>query len=242
MDNLDTKFMQRALKVSTFNLQPKDFQSLKYKKEIRTLLATNFFPGFNLDTTNSGVNLTYLNGLVKKLKQLSSSNFNMVFKYPLTGSGPGEVLLYFLIDNGILGGGSSAGVDLIVDGNGYEVKAVDVTRDGYAINFKLGSTFQVSDLVKRAQDIKKQIGEFGSEVNKTTISKIKEVYPDEWNKLENDFRDRAYNNYFKNHPIIFMYNKTQKIGEVISIKEVKKEDIEFERVTSGVIKPKIRVR
>ena len=52
--DLDSKFLQRAQKVTSFNLSPNDFTSLKYKGEIQFLFKTHFFPKFNLDKTIKG--------------------------------------------------------------------------------------------------------------------------------------------------------------------------------------------
>ena len=65
--------------------------------------------------------------------------------------------------------------------------------------------------------------------------------PKEWKKIENEYKNQAYD-YFKDHDVIFMNNKTKKIGEVIAIKKVGKSDIELENITSGTVKPAIKVK
>ena len=52
--DLDTEFLKRAQKVTSFNLQTKDFESLKYKSEIQHLFHMHFFPKFDLDNTLKG--------------------------------------------------------------------------------------------------------------------------------------------------------------------------------------------
>ena len=47
--------------------------------------------------------------------------FSSIYKYNIKGVGPGEVMLYFLLNNGHLGGGSSAGVDIVDAAGSFEV-------------------------------------------------------------------------------------------------------------------------
>ena len=42
--DLDTEFLKRAQKVTSFNLQTKDFESLKYKAEIQHLFNSELGP------------------------------------------------------------------------------------------------------------------------------------------------------------------------------------------------------
>tara|TARA_E500000178_G_C16944741_1_gene718224 strand:+ start:218 stop:988 length:771 start_codon:yes stop_codon:yes gene_type:complete len=234
-------FIQRAMQVTSFNLLATDFQSLDYKKEIQYLFSTHFFPRIDIKFQDT-VDAAKLNTEITKLKRANKSNFEHLHKYNLKGIGPGEVVLYFLLNKGHLGGGSSAGVDLVVGQQKYEIKAVDLSGDGKQVfNFKTGGTFNTSDLIARALKMKSDVNGSGEGVSKGVINKIKEQMPTEWKKLEDDYRKRVYDNYFKNHVMIFMNNKTAKIGEIIAVKTVAKKDIEFERVTSGVIKPRVNI-
>ena len=52
--DLNTEFLKRAQKVTSFNLQTKDFESLQYKAEIQHLFHMHFFPDFDLDNTIKG--------------------------------------------------------------------------------------------------------------------------------------------------------------------------------------------
>ena len=241
VDELDRNFIKRAMKVTSFNLSTKDFESLTNKKEIQYLFGTHFFPKFDFKYTLNGVNLAKLNKAIDMLKSEDRSNFDALHKYNLKGVGPGEATLYFLINNGKLGGGSSAGIDLIVNGKGYEVKAVSVSADRYAYNFKLGGTFDTSKLINELRDLKKQTGVAGAEVNGTDIKNIQRKIPGAFEKIEKKFQEVTYNNYFKNHEIIFIYNTGPKTGSIAAIKKVQKSDIQLERVTSGVIKPRVKL-
>ena len=240
--DLDLEFMLTAEKVTSFNFKPQDFQSTKYKSEIQFLIKKHFFTQFNMSDTVSNISMLNLNSAIKRLKMHDMNKFRMLFKYPLLGSGPGEVLLYFLIDNCHLGGGSSAGVDIITPNKSYEVKAAMVSPKGYVYDFKLGSNFSTADIMKDVANLKKNMGEAGSEINVTTIERIKKKYPDEWAKIEKQYQDITYEKYFKHHDIIFMTNNpTTKLGDVVAIKTVNKSDISIERITSGVIKPRVKI-
>jgi len=47
---------------------------------------------------------------------------------------------------------------------------------------------------------------------------------------------------FKNHKIIFINNRSEpKLGLIESIKQVGIDDIMIERITSGTVKPKVRL-
>ena len=239
---MDLEFVRRAERVTSFNLNANDFTTLKFKKEIQHLFHKHFFPNFDLSKTGRGINMNAINRLIDTLRSENREMLGKLHAYPLKGVGPGEATIFFLVDDAHLGGGSSAGLDIVTSTKGYEVKAVSVGRDGYATNFKLGGTFQIADLVKRAQDLKAAAGlGSGSEVNGGNIEDIKKKFPLEWAKLEEDFAERAYQNYFKNHEIIFIYNTGPKLGNIAAVKQVKKSDIVFERVTSGTIKPKVKL-
>ena len=240
--DLDMDFLRRAEKVTSFNLTAKDFESLKHKREIQYLFNKNWFPDFNLKDTVKGVDATRLNQRIRQLRTNDPKNFEKMHKYPLKGIGPGEATLYFLIDDGHLGGGSSAGVDLVVGSKKYEVKAVNITSNNEATNFKLGATFSTSSIITGIQRLKKEAGlGAGSEVNKTELEKIRQKFPTELAKFEQDYVNLAYNNYFKSHEIIFIRNTGRNIGDIEAVKKVGKKDIRLERVTSGVIKPVVKL-
>lgn len=238
---LDREFIDRALHVTSFNLTAKDFESTKYKKEIQFLFGTHFFPKFDMTYTVDKVDKVQLNAAIKKLKSESAAKFSALHSYNLKGIGPGEATLYFLINNARLGGGGSAGLDLVVGSNGYEVKAVTVTSDGYASNFKLGGTFDTSDIINQIRELKKKVGGTGAEVNQSEIKVIKSKFPKEYAAIEKKYIETAYESYFKHHPIIFIYNTGPNLGLIAAVKTVKKEDIQLERVTSGVIKPRVKL-
>jgi len=239
---MDNAFIKKALKVTSFNLVAKDFESLKYKKEIQFLFSTHFFPSVNIKFLKSA-NQRQLNNIITKLRTAESANFQHLYKYNIKGVGPGEVMMYYILDNAHLGGGSSAGLDLVVGNKGYEIKAVDYSPQGYVNNFKVGGTFSMADIIRGVQDLKKKAGlGTGAEVNSSDLKKLEEKFPNEIKHYYKEYAEVTYKNYFKNHEIIFLSNKNgggYSLGDVISIKKVEKKDIIFERITSGTIKPRV---
>jgi hypothetical protein len=240
---LNVDFIRRAEKVISFNLTADDFQSVEYKKEIQWLFTKNFFPAFDINHyAMDTVDISKLNVAINRLKIISKSGYEKLHKYNIKGIGPGEVVMYYLLNKGHLKGGSSAGVDLVVGSAQYEIKAVDISPDGkIANNFKTGGTFSTSDLIDRAEKLKTKVGAGGEGVNGAAIKQIIAKFPKEWKKLEEDYKKRVYDNYFKNHEIIFINNKSTKLGEIAAIKKIQLNDIFFERVTSNVIKPKVAI-
>lgn len=246
MADLDMEFISRAMKVTSFNLVSKDFESLKHKKEIQHLFNLNFFPNADMSKMLDRVDQKKMNALIATLRKENSSNFESLYRYNIKGVGPGEVMLYFILNNGHLGGGSSAGLDLVVGSKGYEVKAVDYSPQGYVNNFKVGGTFSMADIMRGVQDLKKAAGlGSGSEVNGAHLAAIEKQFPEEIKRYYDQYADVTYKNYFKNHEIIFLSNKKgggYQLGDVIAVMQVKKEQIRFERITSGTIKPRVMMK
>jgi len=245
VETFDASFIKRATKVTSFNLQARDFESLNYKREIQYLFKTYFFPNFDLSTTLRGFDANKFNGLVDDLKSENARALAALHKYPLKGVGPGEVLMYFLIDDAHLGGGSSAGVDLIVGTEQYEIKSVERHSSGYVYGFKLGGTVNISDVTQDIVALAKKYKDDlkltrPTEIGKGALKKLSELAPREYNEIVGRYREAAYDGYFKLHPIIFMYNSTKRnIGKIIAVQDVQLNDIDIDAVTSGTIKPKV---
>lgn len=246
MADLDMSFIRNAMKVTSFNLSAKDFESLRYKKEIQHLFHMNFFPKFDMNRTLDAVNPGKLSSAIKALRQSDSSKFENIYRYNIKGVGPGEVMIYFLCNNAHLGGGSSAGLDLVDKSGGYEIKAVDYSPQGYVNNFKVGGTFSMADIMRGVQKLKEAAGlGRGSEVNAGDLKKIEDRFPEELKRYYEQYADVTYRNYFRNHKIIFLSNKRgggYQLGDLIDIKKVEKKDIQFERITSGTIKPRVMMK
>ena len=260
--DLDVNFLNRAQKVTSFNLRTRDFESLQYKAEIQHLFQRHFFPDFDLDTTMKGQpNVDALNRAITALKKESFINYNRMHFYNLKGVGPGEATLYFLLDDGHLGGGGSAGVDLVCAGSKYEVKACLVSKDGSLSGFKLGGTAPVGPIVTKLVEYKEQLGfktagKGQNEVNSSQMAAIKKNFPREYAKLEADY-GRIAGKYFGSVPVIFVNNnssnkvdpedtaeKTRQLGSaagnIVAIRKVEQKHIKMQVATQGTLKPMIR--
>ena len=253
VDDLDVEFLNRAQKITSFNLKTADFESLKYKAEIQHLFHRHFFPKFDLDETISGdVTTNSANKVIKKLKSIDKSAFNKLHFYNLKGVGPGEATLFFICDKAHLGGGASAGVDVIIAGKKYEVKAAQYSKaTGTVYGFKLGGTVPLGDMVTKAVELKNRLGlttagKGQNEVNKTQIEAIRKKFPSDWSQIESKYGRAAYK-YFGTTPVIFMNNNstggrlTSEGGEIVSIKTVKFSDIQIDTITQGTIKPRVKL-
>ena len=247
MRNLDNGFIKKALDRTTFNIGEKDMQSTKYKSEIRYLYMQHMFPNFPERLFVSQVNKNSLNRAINALKKESSSQFLNLLKFQPGGLGPGEVLMYFLIDGAQLGGAGSAGVDLIVGGQKYEIKAAVIRADGSeAYGYKTGGTFNIADLMSRFTDLKRRAGGGGSmtEIGVKDIALMKSKGLEaEYNQLNEDYAKRAYDNYFKTHNIMFIRNNPGSgIGTIEALMTPRINQIGIERMTSGIIKPTVYLK
>lgn len=253
VSDLDSEFIARATKVRSFNIKGADLESTKYKAEIQHLYATYQFPDFDLEKTIKGMNVGKINKLIDQLKTIDRGNFDALYDYQPKGVGPGEALLYFLIDDAVLGGGTSAGVDVKIGGSNYEVKGANLSADKRSVyGFKLGGTVDVTNMVNKAVQYKEELGfttagKGKNEVNKTQMAAIKKKYPREWAKIEKEYADKAHR-YFGNTPVIFFNNNrsgggklTKAAGNIITVKTVRKNDIEIDTITQGTIKPRVKI-
>jgi hypothetical protein len=253
VNELDIEFLNRAQKITSFNLKTADFETMKYKAEIQHLFHRHFFPKFDLSKTLGGdITMNGANKIIKDLKSIDKSAFAKLHFYNLKGVGPGEATLFFICDKAVLGGGASAGVDVIIAGNKYEVKAAQYSKATNTVyGFKLGGTVPLGDMVTKAVKLKNSLGmrtagKGQNEVNKSQIDAIRKKFPQEWKKIEMQYA-RASAKYFGNTPVIFINNNgsggrlTSDGGEIVSIKKVKLTDIQIDTITQGTIKPRVKI-
>lgn len=266
VDGLDLDFINRCSVSNAFEIDNRDLQTTDFKSEIRFLICRKYFPELQTSdiflpkiTTAKALNtsLDIIDSLDSRaLKQLLQLNAG-------SGLGPGEALLYFLLDNVSIGGGSSAGVDVIDGGTKYELKAVKLRKkDMMLTDFKLGGTVDISGIQKKLMDLKKAMletlpkvkegektGINGDHIKAFQNQKVKKVIKERgltnYEDLEKEFQELAYNEYFKAHPIIFMGSKganSSEMGRVFAIMQVQKKDIRMHQVTSSTIKPGIVIK
>lgn len=250
MISLDTTFIKRATRVTSFNLTSADFTKNDYKREIQSLYQQYMFGSFDPDMALDKIDILKYNKLVKLLKSDSKDQYEKLHNLSLRGVGPGEAVLFLLTKEGHLGGGSSAGVDLVVGTTKYEVKAVKwkskATKD-YVSDFKLGGNIQ--GMTQLESEIQKDMFARGytnspgaAEIKGSLFQQFEKDDKAAYKVFEARYQKLA-KEYFSGHETIFIQTESNQpdFGEIITIKRVKEEDIKMERYTSRSIKPLVRV-
>ena len=248
---MDNDFIKRATRVTAFNLNSADFTTTKYKKEIQHLYRQHMFGSFNPDDALKTLDKRKYNQLIDILKKDDKEQYDKLHNLQLKGVGPGEAVLYLLTKDGHLGGGSSAGIDLVVGSSKYEVKAVKwkskVTKD-YVADFKLGGN--IPGMTQLEADLQRAFYEMGytstqgaPEIKGSLFALFKKENPGAYDVLEKRYQKLAQS-YFGSHNTVFIQTESNQpdFGEIISIQRVQASDIEMERYTSRSIKPIVKVR
>ena len=191
------------------------------------------------------------NLLVNILKNDDKEQYEKLHNLQLKGVGPGEAVLYLLTKDGHLGGGSSAGIDLVVGSSKYEVKAVkwkSKAKKDYVADFKLGGN--IPGMTQLEADLQRSFYEMGytstpgaPEIKGSLFALFKKENPDAYNDLEKRYQNLAQS-YFGSHDTVFIQTESNQpdFGEIISIQRVQGSDIEMERYTSRSLKPIVKVR
>ena len=240
---LNMDMIERALKTTSFDLKPSDFLTSKYQAEIRYLFTLGYFPKFDSKNFVNRVDVKALNKSILELKRESSQKFGSLYKYKLSGVGPGEVMMFFLIDGARLGGGLSTAVDLFVRNKKYEIKSAKVSNKGLAYDFRLGGTVPLNRVMTALNDIRVEhkLGGSSSSISGDVIDSMRQKASFEFSNVEKEY-GRLVEEYFNGHEVIFMNNSdTSKMGHIESIQKVVASDVTIERLTSGTVKPRIKL-
>ena len=253
---LDRKYIREAEAAKSFNINTADLEKKDYKEEIRYLIEAHTL---KVDKNTRPIafqdymRVQRVNNAIIKLK--ANRNFDDLFNLynDRKGIGPGEVMLYYIVTNAVLGGQNSKGVDLIIGSSKYEVKAVSTTGNApnmFAYNFtlgSLGSSIRAIDIIKHElDDLAKQCGEKPSaagNITKTIIDAVRVKEPDKLKVIEQKYANICVDQYFKNHKTIFLYNNNPSDkGKIASVKQVTADDISIYRISSyGGIEPRIKL-
>ena len=253
MNHLDNAFINRATRLTSFNLKSSDFTSITYKLEIQTLYHQHMFPSFDPSMALDSITAAEYNGLVGRLKSDSALQYRKLHNLKMSGIGPGEIVMYLLTKKGYLRGGSGPGVDLY-DGpnNSYEIKAAKwkskTTDRNSVFDFKLGGNLSgMSDIVVSLQTLANELDLTGirgvSSIPESMMKKMKEKDKSSYGSIESRYQELALK-YFSGHNTIFLQTERnqQDFGEILAIKKVEAKDITMERYTSNVIKPIVKIR
>jgi len=262
----DNLFIKKALGRISFNIKDSEFV-LKNQKAIRRLYAQNQFPNLTEDLFVDGLKKDDINKSIKKLKE--NRDYKDVYNYKYGKQGPGELILYLIINDISLAGQLPG--DVITKNNGsYEVKAVQKTAKGiYAdqyTGFFLGAfkananpdkvdvdveknvpstlktVLKIKELAVKYKDITGFTSETKTDVGGKIINTMR-THPrikTEFAPLEKDFAKLAYQ-YFKEFPVIFFDNRKNQstYGEILEICKVPQDRIQIERITQDKMKPAV---
>jgi hypothetical protein len=241
--NLDKQMIERALRSTSFDLKPSDFTYYKYQEEIRYLFTLGYFPKFDSKYFVPRINQRDLNQAIAALKRESAQKFSDMYKYKLSGIGPGEVLLFFLVDDSKLGGGNAASVDLFTKGGNYEIKSAKLSNDGQAYDFRLSGTISLVKIISDLDKIRVRLKLSGgnNSMSAQLIDDMRKKASYDFLQVEKEYAEMVANSF--KEKVIFMNNSTSpsKMGNVEGIQKVKPEDVTIERVTGGTVKPRIKL-
>jgi len=255
-EELDLEFLAAARNCNSFNLPNGAFESTEKKQEIRNLISTAWFDGAHLETHATFDKDSYQSA-VNQIRNLNAKSFLKLYFYDKTGIGPGEILTYIIFDDVSLGGGKSAGLDIVSSNGGFEMKSVqpsfkagDIYGKGvFVSNFKLGGTIslgkimvELEDLKKEATKIDKKMGK-AKEVGLTHYAFFAEHFPTRWKKVLSAYQTAAFG-YFKGHELFCTTNKASgnfRVGDVLLLGKVTKKQILMGNMTSGTVKPILRI-
>lgn len=242
---MDHEFIREAEKITSFNIDTSVFQSTDKKKEIQHLFQKHFFPNFDLSKTIDTIDVVVFNSLVAELKSYDYSAFDRLHTYNASGLGPGEISLYFLVNQATIGGGNSIG-DIRIGDEMVELKAAKITKCGnYAKDFRVGGTVDLAPIMTDLNVLRKKLGVYGTdtEICKTSLKEIESKAPCEYIKIEARFAEAAYD-YFKRHQTVFInHNFTKSVrGRIEAIRHVRTKDIKINEMTNGTIKPIIKIK
>lgn len=243
------KYGPRKIKTEFDRLRLSDFQTLSRKDEIQYYIKNLYFPDFDLTSTINVVDRDRLNGLIANLKSSNPTQFRDIYKHKFDGEmGPGEILLYFLMNKAQLVGGSNMNYDMTHGGEKFEVKAIRVTADRHATEFRISKSISINDIVSDLYKLRSEISkDTNQEITINAIKDMRQLKPKEFSVIETNYKNVAYNQYFKDHKVIFINNNvSDKIGNIESVKTVGPAEIMIERVTIAgankfTIKPKIKL-
>lgn len=221
------------LNISSMNLNEKNQTAIRY------FYLTNKFD-LNRSPFINGIDKSRINSAISILKTNNSSSLSEMYNFkPKKDAGPGEFLLYFLINSSSIEGVG----DLKLNGQTYEVKSAKITNSfgkKSAYDFQTG-TYSSFDTISNLNSLSKYLfDKKDADFTKLKKSEIDQIRNNEYyKKIEMSYAKNVVDKYFKDDEIIFFNRETQLIE---SIKKVKPSDISIYRVDRGSVYPIISVQ
>lgn len=228
--------------IKTLQIPGKDFigsEGMKNKQAIQYLYIVHYFPEVRPTDLLNRVEMGQLNTAISKLKR--SRNFNLLFNYKPNGIGPGEVMMYFLLNDGVLGGVRQRG-DLQVGSSLYEVKVPDILANksaAYDVRLAGSSGTQgMQEVLQELLTLRKSLNLINLESKQINIMRTQSK--DKFDLIENKFGVEV-ENYFKNKKVIILNGSASNRGVVEAVKEVKAADVQLYRFTGNEFKATIKL-
>ena len=244
-------FIKRVTSVTGLNVKESDFQTLEYKNVLRMLYIQHIIPELgkalkiNPDGTYTGIKTITKEALNSKINILRSSPKYMdLFQTKPGGTGPGEIVIFLLVDKAVLSGGSKS-YDITAGNLHYEVKSVNITSNGKLYGFATGSTVSAAQYAMGAlKELGKSLGMniTGNSINVSQLQQIRQKAPDQYNDIEKIYK-KGVAEYFAKHPTIFFGSQSSNSsnrGTVLCMKNVKEEDISIHEVSLNTVKPYVK--
>lgn len=247
----EDEFIRRVTRVTSLNVQENDFASLTYKNSLRQLYMQHIIPELkqvftkNTDGTYNGINTITKENINEKITILKKSqNFINLFQTKVGGLGPGEIMLYLLVNNATLSGAGKS-YDISFGSNHFEVKSAMLSSNKKLYEFTTGGTLEVvSSTIVAMRDLARSlnINVTGNQIGVNQLNEIRKKAPDDYNKIESAYK-KGVVKYFENHNTIFLGSQKEsreKMGTVLSLKKIQTDDIFIYAITNGGIKPYIQ--
>lgn len=242
-------------KIINLLLYPQDFknnnrEALRYVFEQHVL--SKRLPRISSVTANS------LNSAIDSIR--GDDRFNYVMKPTgLKQIGPGEVLLYLLVEGSeLVGQGDDR--DLRVNGRGYEVKGVKIgsylgaegsgvfpPNSRCYVDFFFSGQFATSKYVQDILNLAKKYeiestARSKGEFNKTLMNRLRTAAPEEFAKIESEY-GKAASQYTDS--MLFISNDPRAgrgYGTVFEVGRIPANRIKIERITQDRAKPAILIK
>lgn len=249
---IDSAWRSTKQESSRFSFQTSDFNltNLKYKDTIRSIFFDNWFP--KIDKKGAivdKVSMASLNRSIQLYKKANPQKFDLLYNYDLRGLGPGEVLLYLIVNDSHLGGGSSAASDLIIGSSTYEIKSSKRNvGGGFYHDFRFGKTIdddaikgELLALGKKSNLINQNITNSSSlAIPGTKMKEIADKNKEEFEDIEKRYCS-IVKKYLGNTSLVVFDRNDGLIKFSEKGNSFKENDVGIYRIATGTIEPLIRV-
>lgn len=203
----------------------------------------------------SGFSVEDFNKRLSNLRSRHAVGLNRLFTTKPGDLGPGELLLYFLIDDYFIS--KNGDIDAKIGNTEYEVKAVlasnvETVQGGKATKYYGFSTggaskIKLTEVQGDLQRLKQQIETKTTSKNDVVeVSDIKAFRQDpklrdQFESLQATYSKEIYNRYFKGKNFIFLDNRVNRKGNMLYVGEIKPEMIGIYRFSKNQIQPSITI-